>query len=97
MAYAVFAALLWLAWRLHREQVAARRAVFALLGVALWQLASGLGNVVLGWPLVAALAHTAGAAVLATLLVVLVVRSALATVPERGDGRPSAGRNPAML
>jgi cytochrome c oxidase assembly protein subunit 15 len=96
MAYAVFAALLWLAWRLHREQVAARRAVVALLGLALWQLASGLGNVVLGWPLVAALAHTAGAAVLVTLLVVLAVRGALAKLPERGDGRQPAGRSPAM-
>jgi cytochrome c oxidase assembly protein subunit 15 len=34
----------------------------------LWQLASGLSNVVLGWPLVAALAHTGGAAALVVVL-----------------------------
>jgi cytochrome c oxidase assembly protein subunit 15 len=27
-----------------------------------WQVGSGLSNVILGWPLLAALAHTAGAA-----------------------------------
>ena len=36
--------------------------------VAGWQLASGLGNVILGWPLAAAVAHTGGAAALVTLL-----------------------------
>jgi cytochrome c oxidase assembly protein subunit 15 len=98
MAYAVFAALLWLAWRLHRvEHAAARRSVTGLLGVALWQLASGLGNVVLGWPLVAALAHTAGAAVLVTLLVVLVVRSAPATFAALSSGGQPAGRGHQML
>jgi cytochrome c oxidase assembly protein subunit 15 len=42
---------------------------------AVWQLASGLSNVVLGWPLLAALAHTAGAAGLVVLLTALVARS----------------------
>ena len=36
--------------------------------LALWQFASGLSNVVLDWPLVAALAHTAGAAALVVVL-----------------------------
>ena len=36
--------------------------------LAAWQLASGLSNVVLGWPLVAALAHTGGAAALVVAL-----------------------------
>jgi cytochrome c oxidase assembly protein subunit 15 len=40
-----------------------------------WQFASGLSNVVLGWPLVAALAHTAGAAALITLLAVMLARA----------------------
>ena len=40
-----------------------------LVGLLLWQLASGLSNVVLGWPLVAALAHTLGAALLVAWLV----------------------------
>jgi cytochrome c oxidase assembly protein subunit 15 len=34
-----------------------------------WQLLTGLSNVVLEWPLVAAVAHTGGAALLVTLLV----------------------------
>jgi cytochrome c oxidase assembly protein subunit 15 len=34
----------------------------------LWQFASGLSNVVLGWPLVAAVAHTGGAAGLVVAL-----------------------------
>jgi cytochrome c oxidase assembly protein subunit 15 len=67
--------LVWLAWRLHaRGERAARRWAIALVGVALWQLASGLSNVVLGWPLLSALAHTGGAAALVVLLTTLSVR-----------------------
>jgi cytochrome c oxidase assembly protein subunit 15 len=44
-----------------------------LWGLAGWQLASGLSNVVLGWPLFAALAHTLGAALLIWRLVHLLV------------------------
>ena len=40
-----------------------------LAGLLIWQAASGLSNVVLGWPLVAALAHSAGAAGLVAVLV----------------------------
>jgi cytochrome c oxidase assembly protein subunit 15 len=47
-----------------------------LLALIAWQAASGLGNVLLGWPLVAAVAHTAGAAALVVVLTVLLVRSA---------------------
>ena len=98
MAFAVFAALLWLAARLLRStQPAPRRAALALLGVALWQLASGLGNVVLGWPLAAALAHTAGAAMLVALLAVLVTRSAPAALPEPGESRQRTRPARAML
>jgi cytochrome c oxidase assembly protein subunit 15 len=76
MAYAVIAALLALAWALHREpEVAARRFAHGLAGVALWQLASGLSNVVLGWPLAAAVAHTGGAAMLTVLMTRLLLRS----------------------
>jgi heme a synthase len=74
----VFAAMLLLAWRLQRLRVrgdvAAGRFALALAGLALWQFASGLSNVVLGWPLAAALAHTAGAAALVVTLTLLVVR-----------------------
>jgi heme a synthase len=64
-AITVLGALAWLAWRLRG---AAPRIAAALAAIALWQLASGLSNAVLGWPIVAALAHTAGAAALAVVL-----------------------------
>ena len=62
------------AWRLSLGDSAQRRWALALAGVAAWQFASGLSNVVLGWPLVAAMAHTGGAAVLLSLLSVLLMR-----------------------
>ena len=74
--------LVALAWLLHaRGERATQRWAIVLVGVALWQLASGLSNVVLGWPLLSALAHTGGAAVLVVLLTTLIVRM-LATVTE---------------
>jgi cytochrome c oxidase assembly protein subunit 15 len=75
-AMLVFAAIGLLAWRLWRSGAAdQRRWAKLLLGVAAWQLASGLGNVVLGWPLVAAVAHTGGAAALITLLTLMLARA----------------------
>ena len=75
-AYVVLTALALFAWRLHASGAPAlRRWALGLAGVALWQLASGLGNVLLGWPLVAAVAHTAGAAALVMLLTALVTRA----------------------
>jgi cytochrome c oxidase assembly protein subunit 15 len=75
-ALVVLGVLLLVAWCLHASGNAAqRRWAAALTGVAVWQFASGLSNVVLGWPLMAALAHTAGAAALITLLAVLLVRA----------------------
>ena len=55
-------AMHWWAWRPWAAAIGAAGA---------WQFVSGLSNVVLGWPLVAALAHTAGAAALITLLAVM--------------------------
>ncbi len=67
IAYVVLAALVWLAWRLRR--VAALRAQSHwLAGLAALQLVTGLSNVVLGWPLVAAVLHTGGAAALVVVL-----------------------------
>ena len=69
-------ALALLAWRLAATgDPSLRRWSLALAAVAAWQLLTGLGNVVLGWPVVAALAHTGGAATLVTLLAVLLSRS----------------------
>ena len=66
-AYLVFAALLALAWQLRR--ITAMRVYGSWVGgLALWQFATGLSNVVLGWPLVAAVSHTGGAAALVVVL-----------------------------
>jgi cytochrome c oxidase assembly protein subunit 15 len=75
VAYALLAALGLLAWRLRAAaDPGAHRWAAALGGIALWQLASGLGNVVLGWPLASAVAHTGGAAALVVVMTVLLVR-----------------------
>ncbi|MBA3593331.1 MAG: COX15/CtaA family protein [Pseudomonadota bacterium] len=66
-AYVVFTALLALAWQLRRIP-AMRSYGNWTAGLALWQFATGLSNVVLGWPLVAAVSHTGGAAALAVVL-----------------------------
>jgi cytochrome c oxidase assembly protein subunit 15 len=66
-AYAVLLALLWLARRLW-SVAGMKGTARAILALALWQLASGLSNVVLEWPLVAAVAHTGGAAALVIVL-----------------------------
>jgi len=63
VAYAVLALLMVLAWQLNRGKAwrLPSRVLAALLGL---QLATGLSNVVLDWPLLAALLHTGGAAAL---------------------------------
>jgi cytochrome c oxidase assembly protein subunit 15 len=80
MAHRLFAALVALvlaalAWRLWRTP-ALRRFGAMLAALLLAQLASGLSNVVLGWPLPAALLHSAGAAALVLLLTLLLARTA---------------------
>ncbi len=74
-ALIVFSALLLFTWRLCRtgkpEAVLWARRLWLL---AAWQLLSGVSNVVLDWPLAAALAHTGGAAVLLVLLTMLWAR-----------------------
>lgn len=66
-AYLVFAVLLLLVGWLHRAgQLAAQRRW--LLALAALQLLTGLSNVVLDWPLVAAVLHTGGAAAMMTVL-----------------------------
>lgn len=75
-AYLVLAALLLLGWRLrhaaHGLQGESAQPVAAqgrwLLGLALLQLLTGLGNVVLDWPLAAAVLHTGGAAAMVVVL-----------------------------
>jgi cytochrome c oxidase assembly protein subunit 15 len=73
MAYLVFALFIALGWQLTR-QVQSRRLGQLLWALAAWQLISGLSNVVLGWPLIAALAHSAGAAAMALVMTDVVFR-----------------------
>jgi cytochrome c oxidase assembly protein subunit 15 len=76
-AIVVVAALLWLAWRLRAAgEPALGRFGLGLGALALAQVLSGLSNVVLGWPIAAALAHSAGAAGLVLLLALLIARTA---------------------
>ena len=88
-------ALLVLAWRLLAGgDPAARPWALGLVAIAAWQTASGLGNVLLGWPLVAAVAHTGGAAALVVVLTFLIVRArdprAVAAMPWSSGPRPLA-------
>ncbi len=79
MAHRLFAlvavlVLATLAWRLRRGALSRWSTALAVLLAA--QVASGLSNVVLGWPLVAALGHSAGAAGLVLTLTLLLAGSA---------------------
>ena len=67
-AYLVLAALVWMWWQLREApEMAMQRKMLA--GFSLLQLLTGLSNVVLDWPLVAAVLHTGGAAALVTVTV----------------------------
>ncbi|MGV8804018.1 MAG: COX15/CtaA family protein [Polaromonas sp.] len=81
-AYVVFAVLLLLALQLHRVPTL-RQQAGALAALTLLQAATGLSNVVLDWPLVAAVAHTGGAAALVVVLTGLVFSSRSSVVPGR--------------
>ena len=81
-AFPVLAAILLLAWRLHASgDLALRRFAMGLALLGLGQVATGLSNVVLGWPIVAAVAHTGGAALLSIVLASLLARAHLAGYP----------------
>jgi cytochrome c oxidase assembly protein subunit 15 len=71
-AIVVSLAVLGLAWMLWRQPDATvRRCGQVLAATLVWQILSGVSNVVLGWPLAAAVAHTGGAAVLVATLAAL--------------------------
>jgi cytochrome c oxidase assembly protein subunit 15 len=85
-AYVVLAALAWLAWRLWPVP-GLQRPVRWLAALAAWQFATGLSNVVFDWPLVAAVAHTGGAAGLVVVLTWLVCATRPALVqPDAARG-----------
>jgi cytochrome c oxidase assembly protein subunit 15 len=87
-AYAVFAMLGTCAALLWRGPLAVQARWLA--GLALWQLASGLSNVVLGWPLAGAVAHTGGAGALVVVLTWALCASRAANAPERVRVREEA-------
>ena len=66
-AYVVVTLLAVLAWRLRRTD-ALRTDARWLIGLSLWQVATGVTNVVMDWPLAAAVSHTGGAAALVVAL-----------------------------
>lgn len=80
-AYVVFAVLMTLSVRLYRLKALRVQARW-LAGLTLLQVATGLGNVLLGWPLLAAVLHTGGAAALVIVLtsIVFCSRNAFDTV-----------------
>ncbi|NDP62576.1 COX15/CtaA family protein [Polaromonas sp.] len=78
-AYTVFAVMMLLALRLHALPAFRLQARW-LAGLMLLQVATGLSNVVLGWPLLAAVGHTGGAAALVVVLTGIVFSSQ--TLPE---------------
>lgn len=65
-AFVVFAYLGWLAWRL-RSYAGLERLAKGILWVLVMQFATGLGSVVLQWPLLLAVVHNGGAALLVLL------------------------------
>ena len=67
-AYVVFVYLGALAWQLQRVAVW-QKPVKVLTGLLVLQLVTGLSNVVLDWPLLAAVLHTGGAAALCAVMV----------------------------
>ena len=88
-AYVVFAAMALLVVKLLKVD-AMRTPAKWLAGLALLQAATGLGNVLLGWPLAAAVLHTGGAAGLVIVLTGMVAasRGAAIAVAVRLGSRP---------
>ncbi len=72
-ALVVVAAVAALVWQLLRSGF--RSLGHGLLGLLILQLLTGLSNVVLQWPLLLAVSHSGGAALLVALLVVAVQRT----------------------
>ena len=74
LAFVVLAYLAWLATRVQRLPSMRKfaRGLWFLIGL---QFLTGLSNIVLGWPLVAAIAHNGGAALMVLVLTWLLYRS----------------------
>jgi cytochrome c oxidase assembly protein subunit 15 len=88
-AYVVIVVLagLWATLR-HVPELAAQRRLLG--GFLVLQVLTGLSNVVLDWPLVAAVLHTGGAAALVTIVVWCLVVTESATEETRADASKNA-------
>jgi cytochrome c oxidase assembly protein subunit 15 len=94
-AYLVFVVVGLLAWRLRGIE-GMRRVGDGLLAVLALQLATGLTNIFMDWPLPAAVLHTGGAAALLGLLLMVNFRSRVAArlPPDRAHTGPQPGSQP---
>ncbi|MCY1300886.1 Cytochrome oxidase assembly protein [compost metagenome] len=90
-AFVVLGYLAWFGLRARRLEGLQRQAGW-LLGMLVLQLATGMSNIVFDWPLVAAVAHNGGAAVLLLLLVRLHYNVGLATRAACTVSVPNAAR-----
>lgn len=75
LTVSLLAGLAWVLWR----RAAYERAAQYLAALLALQLATGLSNVVLGWPLLGAVLHTGGAGALVMVLVWILVTSHIAS------------------
>ncbi|MGE4243864.1 COX15/CtaA family protein [Ramlibacter sp.] len=92
VAYALLALLAATAWRLRGGPL--RRQARWLGALAAMQLATGLSNVVLGWPLIAAVLHTGGAAALVVVTTWALAASRAGATAESGASmRAAAARS----
>jgi heme a synthase len=98
-AFIVFVVLGTAAWKMYRQARAysdVRTAAWWIAALLLWQLVTGLSNVVLGWPLLAAVSHTGGAAGLVIVItgVLSAARVQMTSVlhDERGGVAPSTAQ-----
>ncbi len=89
VALLLLTALALLAWRLALRPPL-RRFAAGLVFIGLWQLATGVSNVVLGWPLLAAVSHTGGAAALVLVITALILRTRSAAAVRVAAASPMA-------
>lgn len=91
MAYLVLAVIWGVAWVLHRRGLLVAQARW-LAALGALQLVTGLSNVVLDWPLVAAVLHTGGAAALVVVLTWSLASSRVAAHPQAASAPLRAPR-----
>jgi len=90
VAVVALAMLLALAWRLRAVKALQNQSRW-LFGLALLQLGTGLSNVVLDWPLLAAVLHTGGAAALVGVMTWTVATSSSSASSEPVAHRSAQG------